>query len=162
MNYKPIKEVKHKLKDFDCGSEDLNTYLKRFAYQNDKSGIGRTFVLLEGDVLIGYVTLCSASLVFENMPIGIKVPRYPIPAIKIARLAVDKRYHGKGYGKELLAFSLEKVAILSEFIGVRFVTVDTKEESKTFYEHFGFIPLPMKKETYVLPIELVTRLFENN
>lgn len=160
MNYKPIKEVKNKVKDFDSGNEELDVYLKRYAYQNDKSGIGRTFVLFDHEDLVGYVTLCSASLLFEEMPKDLKLPRYPIPAIKIARLAVDKRFQRKGYGKELLAFSLEKIAFLSKFIGVRFVVVDAKEESKTFYEHFGFVSLPNKKETYILPIDLVVKLIK--
>lgn len=160
MNYKPIKEVKNQLKDFDCGNNDLNNYLKCFAYQNDKSGIGKTFVLFDDDMVVGFVTLCSASINFEDVPKTIKLPRYPIPAIKIARLAVDRRYQNKGFGKELLAFSLEKIAMLADYIGVRFVTVDAKEESKTFYEHFGFISLPTKKETYILPIDLVTKLIK--
>ena len=160
MNYKPIKEVKNLLKDFDCGNNDLNDYLKCFAYQNDKSGIGKTFVLFDDDIAVGFVTLCSASINFEDVPKTMKLPRYPIPAIKIARLAVDKRYQNKGFGKELLAFSLEKIAMLADFIGVRFVTVDAKEESKSFYEHFGFISLPTKKETYILPIDLVTKLIK--
>lgn len=160
MNYKPIKEVRNELKSFDCGNDDLNEYLKCYARQNDKHGMGRTFVLFEKNDLVGYVTLCSASLLFEDMPKDIKLPRYPIPAIKIARLAVDKKFQGKGYGKELLAFSLEKIALLAEFIGVRLVVVDAKEESKAFYQHFGFVSLPAKPETYILPIELVTKLIK--
>ena len=119
MIFKPIKEVRNRLKDFNCGNADLNTYLKCYAYQNDKSGMGRTFVLFDNDVLIGFVTLCSASLLFDELPKAMKLPRYPIPAIKIARLAVDERFQGKGYGKELLAFSLEKIALLADYIGGR-------------------------------------------
>ncbi len=160
MNYKTIREVRNQLKDFDCGNEDLNIYLKCFAYQNDKSGIGKTFVLFDNNKLVGFVTLCSASIAFKELPKNIKLPRYPIPAIKIARLAVDKRFQGKGYGKELLRHSLDKIATLSEFIGVKFVTVDAKEESKPFYEKYGFVALPNKKETYILPIELVIKAFK--
>ena len=157
MNYLSIKESRNRVKDFDCGNSDLNAYLKRYAYKNDKSGIGRTFVLFDNDKPVGYVTLCSASIDFENAPNNIKLPRYPIPAIKIARLAVDKKYQNKGFGKELLAFSLEKIAMLAEFIGVKFVVVDAKEESKSFYEHFGFIPLPTNSDRFILPIEIVVR-----
>lgn len=157
MIYKPIREVRKELGDFDCGNDDLNLYLKQYAYQNDKSGIGKTFVLYDKNNLIGFVTLCTASIHFCDLPKNIKLPRYPIPAIKIARLAVDKKYQGKGYGKELLGFSLEKIAALAEFIGVKFVMVDAKEESRSFYERFGFLPLPVKQETYVLPIDLVKK-----
>ena len=106
------------------------------------------------------MTLCSASINFEEAPKGLNLPKYPIPAIKIARLAVDKRFQGKGYGKELLRHSLDKIATLSTFIGVRFVAVDAKEESKAFYERYGFTPLPNKKRTYILPIELVNKLIK--
>ena len=160
MNYKPIKEVRDQLKDFDCGNDDLNVYLKCFAYQNDKNGIGKTFVLFDNNQLVGFMTLCSASINFEEAPKGLNLPKYPIPAIKIARLAVDKRFQGKGYGKELLRHSLDKIATLSTFIGVRFVVVDAKEESKAFYERYGFTPLPNKKRTYILPIDLVKKVIK--
>ena len=63
----------------------------RHALENDRRGLGRTYVAIaeEADQVIGYVTLCSNSVHFENVPTE-KMPHYPIPAILIARLAVAK------------------------------------------------------------------------
>ena len=44
MNYKPIKEVRDQLKDFDCGNDDLNVYLKAF--------IDKFLNILEMNILI--------------------------------------------------------------------------------------------------------------
>ena len=151
---------KSDLKGFDCGSEELNTFLKCFAHQNDKSRMGRTFVLMDNSVPAGFVTLCSGSIDFNELPKNIKLPRYPIPAIRIARLGVDKNYQGKGCGKELLSYSLEKIAFLANFIGVKFVVVDAKDSARLFYEHFGFVSLPSKPNVLILPIETVLRAFD--
>lgn len=157
-----IKNVDKKiLNDFDCGCEELNVFLKCYARQNDKNRMGKTFVLFEGSVAAGFVTLCSGSIDYDELPKNYKLPRYPIPAIRIARLGVDKRFQGKGYGKELLSFSLEKIALLSGFIGVKFVIVDAKDSAKSFYEHYGFMPLPTSPNALLLPIETVLAAFDN-
>ena len=163
MIFNTIRQIKKsELKDFDCGSEELNAFLKRFAHQNDKSGIGRTFVLTENNNAIGFITLCSGALAFDELPKDYsRLPRYPIPIIRIARLGVDKRFQGKGYGKELLGFAFEKIALLCNFIGVKFVVVDAKNVAKKFYEKYGFITLPTRKNTLVLPIETILKAFNN-
>ncbi len=161
MTIKLIKQVnKQELIDFDCGSEELNVFLKCYAHQNDKNRLGRSFVFFEENVPVGFVTLCSAAIAFNELPKSLKLPRYPIPAIRIARLGIDRRFQGKGYGKELLSFSLEKVALLANFVGVKFVIVDAKEEARSFYEHYGFVSLPSKPNVLVLPIETVLKAFE--
>lgn len=160
MIIKLIKDVNsNEISCFDCGSEELNIFLKHYAKQNDNNRLGRTFVFFDDNGPIGFVTLCSASIAFSELPKNYKLPRYPIPAIRIARLAVDKHYQGQGYGKELLSFSLEKMVILAEYIGVKFVIVEAKEESKTFYEYFGFVSLPNNKNTYILPIDTLAKAY---
>ena len=121
MIIKLIKHVKGvELKEFDCGSEELNLFLKCYAQQNDKNRIGRTFVGFEKNTPVGFITLCIGSIAFNELPSNHKLPRYPIPVIRIARLGVDKSFQRKGYGKELLGFSLEKIALLANFIGAKF------------------------------------------
>ena len=128
-------ETNYAFKHFDCGDESLNKYLKTFAYLNDTNNLSKTFIAHDGDTIIGFVTLCNAQIEFKEMP------KYPVPAVKIAGLAVDTKYQSKGYGKELLLFTFKKIIQVSLSIGVKAVIVDAKEQSKMFYEKYGFIKI---------------------
>lgn len=138
-----IKEIRSKtvLKKFNCGTEVLNSFLVRYALKNDELGIGRTFIALDDDDQIsGYLTLATAQVAYKEIPedYKVKLPKYPIPALRIARLAVSKDLQGKGIGKWLLAQAFTKIIQVADVTGLYFIIVDAKETSKSFYEHYGF------------------------
>lgn len=144
-----IKDVpKPKLKKFDCGTEVLNEFLSRYSLKNDD--------------IVGYFTLATEQVVFEDIPDEYrgKLPKYPIPSLRIARLAVDKDLHGKGIGKWLLAQVFIKIVHVAEITGLYFIIVDAKETSKSFYEHYGFIKFKDKDLSYFLTVETVRKAME--
>ena len=158
MIIKSIKEGLMLLETFDCGNDELNNYLKKYASFNDYRNISKTFVSMDGETVTGFVTLCTASLEFKELPKNYnKLPKYPIPAVRIARLAVDKKYQRKGIGKTLMGYAFKKIILASLSVGIKFVIVDAKEKAKSFYEKFGFVPLPQNKNTYLLPIEQIVQ-----
>ena len=154
MIIKSIKEFKgYSFEAFDSGNEELNLYFKKYALINDDNNIGKTFVLSDNEDIIGFVTICNAQVEFQEMPATYTkwMPKYPVPAIRIARLAVDTKYQRKGYGTALLSFAFKKILLVSYNSGIKLVIVDAKDSSKAFYEGFGFKLL--KELTYYLPIE---------
>lgn len=156
---------KQRLKDFDCSVEQLNVYLSRFARKNDSLGIGRTFLALEDDGSIaGYFTLATAQVRFEEIPENLvsKLPKYPIPALRIARLAVRRDLQGKGMGKMLLKEAFRRIVLVSENTGLKFIIVDAKEPSKSFYEKYGFIRSKDNGLCFFLPIETVRMAMLSN
>ena len=159
-----IKDVpKAKLKKFDCGSEVLNEFLSRYSFKNDILGIGKTFVAFnKNEDVIGYFTLAAAQVLFEDIPDNYraKLPRYPIPALRIARLAVGKNLQGKGIGKWLLTQAFIKIIHVAEITGLYFIIVDAKETSKSFYEHYGFIKFNDKELSYFLTVDTVRKAME--
>lgn len=163
MNFKlvSVKDVqKSKLKSFDCEIEVLNEFLSRYSQKNDSLGISKTFVAFdENEKIVGYFTLATAQISFEEIPDEYKgkLPKYPIPALRIARLAVDKEMKGKGVGKWLLKQIFIKILQVAEITGLYFILVDAKETSKTFYEHYGFIKLNDKELSYFLLVETVRK-----
>ena len=161
-----IKDVpKSKLKKFDCGTEVLNEFLSRYSLKNDTLGIGRTFVAFdEKDEVVGYFTLATAQVVYENIPDEYrgKLPKYPIPSLRIARLAVGKNLQGKGIGKWLLTQAFIKILHVAEITGLYFIIVDAKETSKSFYEHYGFINFNDKEFSYFIPVETVRKAMSLN
>ncbi len=104
---------KRVIKDkFDCGISELNEYLKKYAKQNDKKGIAKTWVaILDGNNnrdILGYYAISMAELKQDSLPEDYrqKLPRYPLPVIKIGKLAVDKSRQGKRLGETLLINAL--------------------------------------------------------
>jgi len=144
---------------FDCGIRELNEFLFRFANQNDKKGIGKTFLAIDGDEVVGYFTLATAEVIFDNIPdqCTFSLPKYPIPVIRIARLAVNKNHQNNGVGKFLLKEALLKISIASQSVGIYAIIVDAKESSVEFYKKFGFIPLKNNKKTLFIVFETIKK-----
>ena len=160
MKLKKITEIETNLIEaFSCGNAELDTYFKKYASDNEKNGYGVTYVLTDENTIFGFVTLCNAQIEFENYPKGLnnRLPRYPIPAVRIARLAVSKNYQGKGYGKTLLKYAFLKIVYVSRIVGTKLVVVDAKESSKLFDEKYGFKRLIDTSLTYFLNIETILK-----
>ncbi len=138
----------HDREHFDCGVEPLNLFLRQTARQHQERGISRTFVLTEVGVtsqpIFGFFTLAATEGLTDHLPLEL-AKRLPmrIPAAILARLAVDRRHQGKGYGSALLAEAFVRVASALAQLGIAGLFVDAKDEpAAAFYRRFGFIPLP--------------------
>lgn len=97
---------------------------------------------VEKKKIIGFVTLAAAELEIAGLPISRRkgLPSYPLPALRIARLAVDERAQGRGVGAELLKHALIIARRTAEAVGCIGVVVDAKPDAVTFYERYGFEP----------------------
>ena len=138
------------LEDFRNQHQSLVDYLRRFALRHaEKDHLARTFLALEGDVgeerLAGYFTLATASV--ERTAVDLiesldKLPGFPIPAVLIARLAVDDRVQGQGLGRYLFeeALGLTLQLASSGPVAFRLLVTDAIDEAAAgFYERFGFL-----------------------
>lgn len=160
-----IKDIQQKsrLKSFDCEIDVLNEFLSKYAQKNDKLGIGKTFIALnQQDKIVGYFTLATAQVAYQEIPDDYrgKLPKYPIPALRIARLSVDKELEGKGVGKWLLAQAFIKIIQVADVTGIYFIIVDAKETSKSFYEHYGFIKFKDEDLTYFILVDTVRKAIQ--
>jgi len=126
--------------DFSCGELHIDNFFKKFAGQNQfRHYIGTTYVLLLDDKIVGFVTVSSGSIRVEELNKKMrKLPRYPLPILRVTRVGVDIRYQGRGFAKELLKFALKLSIEQKKRFGRIGVIVDAKEESVSFYEEFGF------------------------
>ena len=142
---------------FQCGSEPLNNYIRRYASQDVRKNVTRVFVATpENDPqkLAGFFTLSAGSVSCSSLPDALarKLPRYPIPVALIGRLAVDIQFQGKGLGSILLANACHKVSQASSVLAVAGIIVDAKDQKAiSFYAHFGFISLPGQANRLLLP-----------
>ena len=142
MNSVPLETSIHDRKRFDCGIDALNNYLRLMANQYAVRDNTRTYLLEEESTrshIIGYYTLTMIPLDLDSLPTRLQKKHQSARAGGlIARLAVDTRYAGKGYGEWLLIDALKKLLSASETVGFPTVIVDAKDGSAGFYEKFGF------------------------
>jgi GNAT superfamily N-acetyltransferase len=90
---------------FESGDPDLNRFFKRFAGQNQfKHYVGTTYVAEEDGCLLGFATVSAAQIDVQDLPAAQqgRLPRYPLPVLRLARLAVDRKAQGRGIGLALL------------------------------------------------------------
>lgn len=135
----------HPVEGFDCGNEELNRYLVRYAWQNQQAGAAQTYVGIAGETIVGYHTLAVGQVILEDAPDRLKkgLARHPIPIMLLARLATDRRWQGRGVGKALLQDAMQRTLQAADIAGIRALAVHAKdEEARRFYEHFDFVPSP--------------------
>lgn len=151
----------HDRTSFSCGVPELDRYLKEMASQNKKRKTTCVFVAAQDKQIIGYYTLSAAEVLRESLPdkIANKLPKYPIPATLLGRLATGSAFQGKQVGKALLINAMKRALLASSTIGAYALLVDAKDEkAKSFYKHFGFIALKDKPNHLFIPMKTVHTL----
>jgi GNAT superfamily N-acetyltransferase len=129
---------------FRCGNDSLDRFFRSFAGQNQfRHHLGVTYVAAEGERILGFATVAPGHLEIDALPAAArrKLPRYPLPILRLGRLAVDLSVQGRGLGTRLLRFVLELALEMDGKYGCAGVVVDAKPESVAFYARFGFIAL---------------------
>jgi GNAT superfamily N-acetyltransferase len=129
---------------FRSGDADLDRFFQRFAGQNQfKHYVGVTYVAVEEESILGFATITAGQVEIENLPAPLrkKLPRYPLPVLRMARLAVDESARGQGLGRLLLRFVLKIASRMGREYGCIGVVVDAKPRAVEFYAKMGFIPL---------------------
>lgn len=128
----------------DSGQIELDRFFQRFAGQNQfRHHLGVTYVALVDGKIVGFVTVSVGEIAGENVAdlIHKRLPAYPLPILRIARLATDRRCRGMGIGRELLRAMLELALEMRDRVGCVGVVVDAKPEAVAFYRLLGFQPL---------------------
>jgi GNAT superfamily N-acetyltransferase len=153
----------HEIDHFDSGVESKDQFLRKFALQNSKGGLGRTYVAIrpESRKVDGYYTISSSSVKFENLP-NRNLPRYPIPSILLGKLAIDRSAQGQGLGTALLYDALQRAAQISEEIGVFLVEVKALDENaKRFYLKYEFVEMLDSPMSLFLNLKKIRHLLKN-
>jgi len=149
----------HDRSGFDCGVLQLNSFIKATARQHGDKGISRTFVLSEPEhpgSILGYLTLTLSEVRAEHLPekYAKRYPSHGLPAVRLARLAVDFSHQGYGYGSLLLAEAIRRTLLIAEHAGVVGLFVDPKgDPARKFYQKFGFVALRGHEPQLFLPLE---------
>jgi GNAT superfamily N-acetyltransferase len=140
-------EEHDEVENFDCGDDALNNYLKRHAWTNqEKSSIGVSHVAVdEGapQTVLGYFTLAMAGVPRDVFPKKYVrgLPPYNLPLILLARLAVDRRFAGRGLGHALISEALRISLRVADEVGCRCIVTDAYRDRVGWYARYGFVPI---------------------
>ena len=137
---------RHNRAHFSCGDESLDSYLKKYAGQNERLNVSRHYVAVEPDsaAVLGYYSLSASSVAWDTLPGDArkKLPKYPVPVAHLGRLAVDQSMQGRGLGEFLMVNALARIVRVANEIGIQAVEiVAATERAKRFYERYGFLSL---------------------
>ena len=144
---------------FDCGDEDLNDFIITDAPLYFKVRLATSYVLedTENGNVIGYFSLAHDRISLTDFPSNSAYNRFrkqffaqgkmfkSYPALKICRLATDKKYRGEGIGAMIVNMIIASYRRDNK-AGCRFITVDVYADALPFYYKQGFSPLSKEDE----------------
>jgi GNAT superfamily N-acetyltransferase len=129
---------------FRSGEPDLDRFFLKFAGQNQfRTFVGVTYVAVDRGRITAFATVAPGHLEVDRLPAAARrrLPRYPLPILRLARLAVDETARGRGLGTEMLRFVLGLALRMAGEIGCVGVVVDAKATAVAFYARYGFQPI---------------------
>ena len=130
------------IEDFDCGDEDLNAFLREDALIQQEQELSRTTLFTKKGELVGFCTLLTDKLVLSKEIRKTLEPEYipykDIPALKLGRFALQKKYQQQGVGTLMIKYALGKALNVSEEVGCRVMTVDAYKQRLEWYMKRGF------------------------
>lgn len=132
---------------FRSGNIELDRFFQRFAGQNQfRVQLGVTHVALDGGRIVGFATVSAAQVQLLHLPEAERkgLPAYPVPVIRLSRMAVLEEAQGRGIGAALLRHvNRLAVELATDKVGCAGVLVDAKPEARAFYARYGFIELEL-------------------
>ncbi len=150
----------HDRESFRCGVEPLDRYIQQQAGQDSKRNTAAVFILTPDSLSIaGFYTLSALSISVAALPPALqkKLPRIPIPATLLGRMAVSETRRGQGLGVYLLMDALHTAYITSQSVASWAVIVDAKEGARDFYLKRGFAPFVDDENRLFLPMTTIGR-----
>ncbi|GEO81598.1 GNAT family N-acetyltransferase [Pararhodospirillum oryzae] len=159
----PLNSKAHDRAGFSCGAIELDRYIREHASQDMKRDVARVFVATDAEAptVCGYYSLSATSFQRDNLPAdqAKRLPRYPVPAALLGRLAVDDGMKGKGLGAFLLMDALNRILLATQTLAVHAVIVEAKDnEVAAFYRKYGFIQFDQDDARLFMPMATIRKL----
>ncbi|MBT3220902.1 MAG: GNAT family N-acetyltransferase [Proteobacteria bacterium] len=130
---------------FTCEVPALDRFFRHYAGQNQfRLKLAVTYVAVSTDGIVGFATVAVGSVEKRSLPdprLRGRMPAYPLPVLRLARLGVEQSAKGRGVGRELLRYVFKLALDQRDTLGCVGVVTDSKPEAREFYEKLGFIPL---------------------
>ena len=156
MRLESFDSTRHQSRAFDCGEPDLSIWLRRYAKRSQRDSLSRVYMLVSASAetqsqeslkqpIYGYFSLSMCSVSVDGLVAAdrARLPRYPVPAVLLTRLAVASTHQGQGLGAALLFKATQKALVANELVAARLFVVDALHaKAAAFYAAYGFVPSP--------------------
>ncbi len=148
----------HDRKSFNSGAAGQNEFLRIRARKHAELGYSLTYVAVEtgGTRILGFVTLSLGSIEFAeiNEQISARLPRYPMPVVRLGQLATDREFQGRGIGRLLLRVAIEKTVEVAQQLGCHALVIEAdNQKAYDWYIGNGFLRLSERAMRVYLPVE---------
>lgn len=145
--------------EFHSSQMELDEWLSKHGLEATRARSATVYLAYSDDRVVGYFALSAGSV--DPSAAGSRtrrgMPRYPIPAVLLARMAVIEEAHGQGVGRELVQQAAAITLEVARLVAVRVLVVDAIDEAVArFYEHVGFTrneANPLRLEVLVKDLE---------
>ncbi len=156
--FPPIEQLDTQVHDrahFYSGEDSLDRWLRENAGQAARGDGAKTYVTCDDQArIVGFYSLCAFQIESTEVPKGLRMGGYPVPAVLLARLAVDASQQGEGLGGYLLLDALQVAALVSEQIGARILVVHAlHERAAEYYLQHGFARTESDARCLYLPMK---------
>lgn len=135
----------HQLEAFDCGNEELNRFLVRYALANQRANASQTYVALADGLVIGFYSLVVGEVEYDDAPerLAKGLARHSIPVMLLARMGVDTAWQGQRIGAGLLKDAMRRTLQAADIAGIRAFIVHAKNEQvRDWHQRFSLLPSP--------------------
>jgi GNAT superfamily N-acetyltransferase len=139
------------IKSFSCGDSGLDDWLKESAADAETRTV-KSFVVLAERRVIAYYTLAAGSVVLPALD-G-TLPN-PVPAMILARLAVDQTYQRQGLAASLLRDALLRCLQVRRVLDMRMILALAIGQQRGFLGRYGFQLIPDLPHASFLPIDTI-------
>jgi len=151
----------HELESFDSGNEELDRWLVEHARNATGQGT-RTYVVTDAGRVVGYFAISPHTTDREvlSKSQGRGAPRQ-IPAVLLAKVALDRSVQGEGLGSELLVVALETIVEAARRVDGKVVVVDAiYGAAAAFYERHDFVATPSDPHRLVRKLSTIAKALD--
>jgi ribosomal protein S18 acetylase RimI-like enzyme len=146
----------HERASFNCGEEPLDRYFWTQVTQDIRRRVANCFVAVEAATgyVAAYYALSATSVPLADLPPedAKRLPRYPtMPAVRIGRLAVDRRFQRRGLGEAMLADATAR-AVKADVAAFMLVVDAKNDKAVAFYRRYDFHEIANQRRKLFLPL----------
>lgn len=170
LTIEPLDLERHDRAAFSCGVEQVDNFLKRTAGKLTRADNTRVHVLADpAGAILGFYAINAHAIDYQGLPkryARTRPAHGSIPAAFLSMIGVDHRHSGQGYGGDLLADALVRVACAADQLGIAVVILDVLDDGNVeaidrrlaLYARYGFQPLPSQPLRLFLPVATIRKM----
>jgi GNAT superfamily N-acetyltransferase len=136
------------LKDFNCGNDEVNKFLKEKAFAQERDKITKIYAIQIKNRVIAYSALFCSHYYLE---LPDQTQSFRVPGICVGQLGVDIQFQGKGLGSLLIKHSISLANRINDYAACRIIYCEAFDNAIDFYKKHSFLlvePQPDRNRMY--------------